>query len=229
MKPGRHAAADGSFGRSAGAAGGRGFALIAVALLLGTLVLNATDDEPPGARLTTGSSPTVDDGDDGDDGADTTTTLPTITSTTLPPLRPPAEVKVLVVNGTRTKGAAKKVTDVLAPAGYNTLAPTDAPATDASKVYFEVGYEKEAAAVASLLQLPASAVVPIPVPVPVSGGNLRGANVLVQVGPELAVRYAGATSTTAAGSTSTTARTTSTTARATSTTARATSTTTTTR
>ena len=219
MKPGRHAAADGSFGRSAGAAGGRGFALIAVALLLGTLVLNATDDEPPGARLTTGSSPTADNGaGDDDDGGEaaSSTTLPAGTSTTLPPLRAPAEVKVLVVNGTRTKGAATKVTDVLKPAGYNTLAPTDAPAAEASSVFFEQGYEKEAAAVAALLQLPTSAVKPIPTPVPVKGGNHKGANVLVQVGPELAIRYAGATATT------------STTARATTTTARATSSTTTT-
>lgn len=221
MKPGRHAAADGSFGRSAGAAGGRGFALIAVALLLGTLVLNATDDDPPGARLTTGSTPSDEQEPDGGDGA--TTTLPEITSTTTLPLRPPAEVKLLVVNGTRTRGAAGKVNDKLKPAGYNALAPTDATAAEVSSVFYELGFEREAAAVASLLQLPASTVKPMPTPVPVRDGNLRGANVLVVVGPELATGVAGAPATT-----STTRATTSTTARsATTTTARPATTTTT--
>src|SRR5688572_18585602 len=42
VRPGRYAAADGSFGRSAGSALGRGVLLLAVALVIGIVLLNAT-------------------------------------------------------------------------------------------------------------------------------------------------------------------------------------------
>src|SRR5436190_497257 len=48
MRPGRYAATDGSFARSAGGAGVRGLALLALALIIGVVLLNATDADPPG-------------------------------------------------------------------------------------------------------------------------------------------------------------------------------------
>ncbi|MDP9070329.1 MAG: LytR C-terminal domain-containing protein [Actinomycetota bacterium] len=180
MKPGQHAAGDGSFGRSSGVAAGRAAALLAVAVVLGVVLLNAADDVPR-QRLSAGDAPetTV-------RRAVTTTTAPTTTTTS--PARQPKDVKVISANGTTVRGAAGKVRDMLQEAGYNVLAPGDAKRADASAVYFTPGYDREAVAVAEVLGLPTSAVKPLPSPAPVT--DLRGANVAVVVGPELAERLA---------------------------------------
>ena len=211
MRPGRYAAADGSFGRSAGAAMGRGVIVIAGAVLLGIVLLNATDDEPPGSALrATGSS--------SDGGSVSVTTSSTVAPTTTVALRAPKDVKVVVANASGTKGVAARVSDLLKPPGYNVLSPTNAPDAKDSSVLAVAGYEREAAAIATALQLPSTVVKPLPAPAPIP--DLRGANVLVIVGSDLLAKLPAApttTSTTAkAGTTgSSTASTTSTTARAT--------------
>ncbi|MGQ0521679.1 MAG: LytR C-terminal domain-containing protein [Actinomycetota bacterium] len=186
-RPG-HAAEDGSFGKSAGMAAGRGALLLTVAVVLGIVLLNAADDPPP--DRVTASSPD-------DDSSQTSTTLaaPTTTVATVP-LRPPPEVKVLAANGTTTKGVARKVTDQLKGAGYNVLSPTDSQQAGTSAVYFTGDYEREAATVAEALGLPTTVVAALPNPPPLT--DARGANVIVVVGPELAQRVSGTTATTAA-------------------------------
>lgn len=192
---------------------GRGIPLVALAFLIGLALLNRVDSKEPGDQVETGSS-------------DTTSTTavggpvePEVTTTTAAP-RAPREVRVLTANGTDVKGAGGRIKDRLMAAGYNTLAATDtkAKATE-SAVYFAVGYEREAAKVAEALGLAPTTVKAVPAPPPVA--DLKAANVLVVVGPDLA--SAGATTTTArsgtASTTTTTARsgatssTTSTTAR----------------
>ena len=209
MKPGQFAASDGSFGRSAGAAGLRGMLLLAVAVLIGVVLLNATDNEPPGTDVRAGAS--TDDGDNRDDdeeaGGSTTTVGPT---TTTAALRPPGEVKVVVANASGVDGAAKKVSDELKTKSYNVLAPTNSPAkVEATVVYGIAGYERDAQGVAVALGLPPAQAKPMPAPTPIT--DLRTAQVLVMVGPELANRLgaAAATTTTAAAgapATTTTAR-----------------------
>lgn len=196
MRRAGHAAEDGSFGKSAGMAAGRGALLLTVAVILGIVLLNAADDPPP--DRVTAASP--------DDDPQTTTTLaaPTTTVATVP-LRPPPEVKVLAANGTTTKGVARKVTDQLKAAGYNVLSPTDSQQAGTSAVYFTGDYQREAATVAEGLGLPATVVVALPTPPPLT--DARGANVIVVVGPELAQRVSGTTATTtAAGATTSTTR-----------------------
>jgi LytR cell envelope-related transcriptional attenuator len=203
VRSGRHAAADGSFGRSAGANALRGAGLLVVAVVLGVILLNRTDsgnpfDQPVVAGSSRGSHTT------------TTVALPVETTTTTAPLRPPAQVKVLAANGTSVKGLAGQVKDKLTAAGYNALAPTDTSAKPvvASAVYFTAGFDHEAAAVAVLLGLPATAVKPMPAPPPVAA--LQGANVLVVIGQDRApattttVHRATSTSTTVHRSTTTT-------------------------
>ena len=188
-----HAAQDGSFGRSAGMAAGRGAVLLAVAVLLGIVLLNAADDPGPD-RISAGAS---EDDDDGGSSDDTTTTLPPTTLATVPP-RSPQEVKVLPTNGTAVKGVAGKARDTLQAGGYNVLAPTDATRAEASNVYFtSADFEREAQAVASALGLPASAVVAYPTTPPLPVTDPKGANVVVVVGPELAQQLAATASTTA--------------------------------
>ncbi len=212
MKPGRYAAADGSFGRSAGAAMGRGVALLAVALLIGIVLLNKTDDRPPGSSVAAGPGRAA-HVDDGHGGRTTATT--TSTTTTLP-LRQPRDIKVIIANGSNVKGAAGRATDQLKPIGYNVLAPANvSPAVSASTAYYTPGYERETIEVAKALGMPQSVVKLLPSPPPFDG---KTANVLVVLGTDYAGRFAAASgSATSSGSGSGSAgSTTTTTARSTS-------------
>ncbi|HUR49363.1 MAG TPA: LytR C-terminal domain-containing protein [Acidimicrobiales bacterium] len=188
MRPASHAAADGSFGRSAGVAAGRAAMLLGTAILIGLLLLNTSDAEAP--RVTTrtsvdGSDATVPGDDEGP-------------VDTVPAARPPGEVKVLSANATRTEGAAGRVTEKLRLAGYLVVPPTDAPRQDATVIHFAPGYEVEAQIIAEVLGVPLPSVRPLPTPAPIP--DLRDAHVLVMVGPELANP---ATTTTAAAVTTT--------------------------
>jgi hypothetical protein len=176
---GQHAADDGSFGRSAGGAMARGIVLILVAVLLGVVLLNATDAREPHERAASS---------DDDDRGTTPTTEPADTTeptdTTLPEARDPAEVTVFVVNGSGVRGAAARVTETLRASNYVTTEPGNAPeVAESSRVYFTPGYEADAAAVASLLT-PPPAVEAMPDPAPVE--DLRGAQIVVVIAADLA-------------------------------------------
>lgn len=221
MKPGRYAAADGSFGRSAGVAMGRGVALLAVALVIGIVLLNATSNDPPGTRVSASSPTTV---KPKGTSASTTTVPPT---TTTVPAHAPKDVKVLVANGSGTSGVAGNASTPLKTAGFNVLAPTNADKIQESSVYFVPGYDKDAADIAAALGLPATAAKAMPAPAPVKSD--ANPNVIVVIGSADATRFAQASSsgTTAKASSGATTTTTAK-AAATTTTAKAAATTTTT-
>ena len=200
MRPGRHAAGDGSFGRSAGVAAGRGLLLILVALVIGILLYNAADDEGTSLASRDRTATTV--------GRTATSAL---TTTTLP-IRPASAVKVLVLNGTATGGAARAVaTPLNKTAGYNTIAPADASdAVKAAKpattvVHFVTpDFQREAIEVAKFLGLnPATAVKPLPTPAPAT--NIADANVVVVVGAELAAKPPASAGTSSSTTSTTTA------------------------
>lgn len=186
MSPGRHAAEDSSFRRSASGAMLRGVVLIVVAVALGVVLLAATDGPDPFTAVSG-------DGDDPAPGRrDTTTTVAdeTPTSDTLLPVEPPAEVDpstitVLVANAAGgVAGLAGTLTDQVEAAGYQTAPPTNAsPAVDESTVYYATGFEEAANQVAALFD-PALEVAPLPDPPPV--GDLAGASVVVLAGADLA-------------------------------------------
>ena len=204
MRPGRYASDDGSFARSAGGAGVRGLALLALALLIGIVLLNATDADPPGTTVSADGDSDVASGDGGESdaagqGTATTTTAPTTTV----PARAPRDVKVIVANASEVKGAAGNAKKVLDPIGFNVLSPANAAAVAESSVFFAAGYERDAAAIATALQLPGTTVKALPTPAPF---DIKGANVAVVLGADHASKYAaapaagaGATTTTAAG------------------------------
>jgi hypothetical protein len=207
MRPGRYAAADGSFARSAGGAGVRGLALLALALLIGVVLLNATDADPPGTAVSAeGDSDSGDGGPDGASGDDAAASTTTAAPTTTLPARAPKDVKVIVANASEVKGAASGGRTVLAQAQYNVLAPANAPPVAESSVFFTPGYDRDAAGIAAALGLPATTVKPIPAPAPF---DTKGANVAVVLGADHAPKFgtaAGTTTTTAAaGATTTTA------------------------
>ncbi|MDQ1376479.1 MAG: hypothetical protein QOE15_652 [Acidimicrobiaceae bacterium] len=189
MSPGSHAADDGSFPRSAGIQAGRAAILIAVAVLIGVLLLHRTPGSggvvPVQVEGTSTTSPldqittTVKPGGNG-----TATTRPTATTNTST-VRAPQDIKALVANGTATPGLAGKVSNVVHAKGYNTLASTNSTQKPAASIiYFQPSYSADAAALAGKLNLPASAVLAMPQPPPVA--NLNGANILIVVGPDLA-------------------------------------------
>lgn len=176
---GRYASPDSSFGRSTSNAAARGGALIAVAVVIGFLLLwqggvggsdSATDAAPD--ESTTGDASGEDSADDGvdepsteesedaatdedesaaaDETTDETQVEPTVTEAPVT-LRPPNEVLAAVANGTDTGGLAGSRSGVLATAGYVTVAVNALNDTSVSNVFYVDGYGNEAEQVAILL------------------------------------------------------------------------------
>ena len=109
------------------------------------------------------------------------------TTTTTAPLRPPAQVKVVVANGSGVDGAAGKLTTTLQGMGYATGNPADAPANvSATVVYFAAGFEGEAQAVATAIGGQPAIAQPMPTPPPIA--DTQSASVLIMLGPDLAPR-----------------------------------------
>ena len=220
--PGHHAADDGSLARSTGGAAARGAMLIALALIIG-LVLMAFALDDPDTELTSGDDVSdVSPDDTGDDtdvtdgtgdpagdidngiGEDTGEAGDGTTGTSAPPEtigpveegdgpRPPAEVNVLVANGTGGKGIAGSLADKLIADGYIAKA-SNAPSTAAGIIYYRQGYADDARAVATILGAPPDILTPAPgdgtiavAPDAVSDGRLSDANVVVIVGSDNAI------------------------------------------
>lgn len=159
----------------------RGAILVAVALVIGVLLLR--DDDSATTQVAVGSDTAgeIDDTepeDGGEEDADATTT----TTTEAP--RPAAEVKVLVANGSGVNGAAGGTTDALEALGYVTGTPANAERVPTTVVYFTTGFEAEATALAEAIGAAEDAVTPMPAVAPVD--DLQLANVLVHLGPDLA-------------------------------------------
>jgi hypothetical protein len=178
VKPGRHAAGDGSFGRSAGTQTLRGAALLGVALVIGIVLLRTA----PSESTTTVHSPST----------TRTTARPAISGLTTPAPtttaapRSPSQVSVLVANGTNVNGAAGRIKSQLLQDGYNTVGTSNATTSSATTtaVYFVPGYQAEAALLAGALGLQPSAAQAMPSPSPVT--DTKGANIVVVVGSDLA-------------------------------------------
>ena len=180
-------------------AAGRAAALLLANVALVVVLLNASDD---GGGVSAGA------GDTTTTSRVTATTVGRTTTTTTTPARAPRDVKVIAANGTTVRGAAARVTTSLKNAGYNALAPLQAKAATASAVYYTPMYEREAAKVAESLGLPTAAAEPLPTPSPVT--DLRGANILVIIGPDLAERSTSSTTTRGRSSSSSSTTTTAT-------------------
>lgn len=155
----------------------RGVALIAVAIAVGVVLLNATDRTPTFTGSARKSSATT-----AAPSNRSTTSSPPAATKSKP--RNPASVSILVANGSGVKGAAGRVATTLAGSNY-VLKPSVNTKTPASSsvVYYAPGYDADARAIASLLT-PAPAVQPMPDPLPVA--DLAGANVLVVIAADIA-------------------------------------------
>jgi len=110
---------------------------------------------------------------------------PTSTSTSV--LHPPAEVRVLVANGTDVTGAAGATLDTLvANAGYNGVGAVNDLGEEVlleTFIYYAQGYDLDAQNVRLIINADSSNVLPIPETLPID--DLSDANVLVHVGADL--------------------------------------------
>ena len=161
---------DGSLGRSTGDAAVRGALLVGVAVIIGALLLwRGHDDKGSTARSTAGATggtavttttkaavsgptgPSASSSVSGKTGFSGITGPSAATGTTpVSGLHKPAEVKVLVANGTGSANGAGNVTAKLQPKGYAMQAAADAStATIAvSRVYYRDGYAEDAKQIA---------------------------------------------------------------------------------
>jgi len=155
----------------------RGALLIIVAVLLGAgLLANGFRDD----NAASGS---------GSASQTTRTTASGGTGTTVVQAHDPAQVKVLILNGSGKSGVAKAAKDQLAAANYTVLEPGNAKGgtITASIVYFVPGYDADAQTIAAKLGLAASAVQPLPTPLPGSIDDAQGANIVVIIGTDAPV------------------------------------------
>ncbi len=171
----------------------RGAVLIGVAVLLGIALLAQSfrDDSKASSAST----------------ARTTTTVKksgtTVTPSSVVQAHDPAQVKVLVLNGSGKSGIAKAGADQLKAANYTTLDPSNAlggKTITESTVYFVAGYDADAQAIAAKLGLKPTAAKPLPSPVPPEVGDAKDANIVVVIGTDAPVAGGGG----AAGTTATT-------------------------
>jgi LytR cell envelope-related transcriptional attenuator len=206
MNGSRHGAGNGSFGKSTADAALRGALLVGVAVIIGALLLwKAHDDNATASVDTTGGTPTTVAPTSSVPRATTTapqggatTTAPQGAATTAPAaaVHPPAEVKVLVANGTGTPTGASTVSNKLKPKGYNVLAAADANSAtiQASKIYYRAGYAEDAKQIARDLGVAAPVegiIEAMPATPPVKANAAQratDANVLVLLGTDLKIK-----------------------------------------
>jgi len=155
----------------------RGVVLVAVAAVLGFFLLRAIDDSGSGIVVET-ATPTSDAAADA--------TSPDSSDTTAAPIRPQAEVILIVANASGVSGAARTQTDRMTQAGYQAVEPANAPPDTeltTTEILPSAGFEQEAARLATELGLPPESVKPMTDPPPV---DLAGANILVLLGTDIA-------------------------------------------
>lgn len=158
----------------------------AVAVILGFLILRDINDGGDASGGGGGGSSQATTTLPG--GPDVTTTLPDdSTATTVPQLK---AYTVIVANAARVNGAAGQMTTALTGIGVQTLPAINSNATSAvatTTVFYNPGYEGEAADLATKMGLPATSTAAMPSPPPIaSDASLGAANLLVQLGTDLA-------------------------------------------
>jgi len=139
----RRPRAQGSFSRSLAGAAARGTGLVALAVAIGIVLLQYSDDPAPDRRAA-GRAP----------AADSPLAVPSTTTTTAG-ARPPAEVRVLVLNASGRKGVAGEMAGRLGVVGYKTLEPGNTAVRPETTVGCRPGFEREAAALVSATGVPA--------------------------------------------------------------------------
>jgi LytR cell envelope-related transcriptional attenuator len=159
-----------------------GIVLIAVAVLIGVVLLakgfsqedGLVSTAAPADERTTTTTQAAASGGTGVEEETTTTTAAA---------NPPANVSVLVANGSGKSGVAGANADKLKAKDFTKVDTANAPTTAKSTVYYASGAQADAQAVATALGLDPAAVAAMPSPPAV---DLKGATVLVVIGSDKA-------------------------------------------
>jgi len=169
----------GSGGRSAA---GRSIIIVAVAVILGLLILNRGFGDDSAGSGSTGSTTTATTKPAGTSAAVTTTTTIATTTTTVSL----ATATVLVANGAGVKGAAGKLTDNLAVLGIKVIRPAvDAKSQQAATVVYFVanpGADAQAKVLAAYL---GAGVQSAAMPAVLTVAALDGASHVIVLGTDL--------------------------------------------
>lgn len=176
----------GSRSKAGGLATGRTLIVVAIALLLGALILKRAwgNDTPKVTTNPDGSVTETTTKGSGNAATSVATTIPIVTTTTVPLNL--ATNKVLVANGAGIDGIAGRVTAEIQKKGYVPQLPaTNAnAAVPLTAIYYNPtpGADRVARFVAADLGLPATVVAAMPATKPVK--DLATANVLVVLGQD---------------------------------------------
>lgn len=180
--------------RSSGAdANARGLAVLAVAVVIGFLLLlnvgvpgSADDASGPVGTVDSSGLDGPEDPDPTDDPEPTDDPDATTTSSTPDDIGPrqPSEVAVVVLNSGGPTGSAGSTSTTLANAGYDMGAADNAAVRGAAEtvVHYQEGFQVEADEVASVLGLGADVVTAVPESSPGPGAD--SANVIVILGAD---------------------------------------------
>jgi len=141
---GPRARASRSFAFSILGAAARATGLIVLAVAIGIVLLQYSDDGEE--RLSGGRAPT---------GLVPATEIVTSTTSTTAGPRPPAELTVLVLNASGRANQAKPMSDRLGVVGYRTLEPGNATRRPDTAVLCRPGLEREASELVAATGLPA--------------------------------------------------------------------------
>jgi hypothetical protein len=166
----------GDVARGAGSAALKGALLIGVAVIIGILLLQTVDDNP--TKATKPTTPAT--------KPKTTTTKPKTTTTTTAVAHeviPPAELKVIVLNGGAATGDAATMSTKLKQAGYTNQADANnwsGHTQSGDTVLCKPGLGQEAVALSQQIPLQGSTVQDYPTPPPPTYGY--DANCVVVVG-----------------------------------------------
>ena len=166
-EPGRSQRRSSRRGSGAGFSAARGAALIAGAVIIGIVLLNAIDDGNSGPVGDGGTSSTT--ASTKPNSGTTTTTVSGGTVSTAPTTKPaaisPAQVTVLVLNASGRSGVASTLTNTLKAKGYKTLLPNNVSPVRAGTVV-DVKEGKTAPCTTMAALIPGAKVQPMPTPPP---------------------------------------------------------------
>ena len=144
-------------GGGPGFSAARGAALVALAVILGIVLLQAIDDGNDGPVGDAGTTPTT-------SATSTTTTDGASTSSTTNAAAAPEQVTVRVLNGSGVAGAAGQLTNTLKANGYKTLVAGDTTSRSGTVVDAKSDKTAECTTLADLI--PGAKVASMPTPVP---------------------------------------------------------------
>lgn len=144
----------GSFARSMLGAAARGTGLIAIAVVIGVVLLQLSDDSTQ--PLAAGGEAVEVDAPASEAVSTTTTPAPTTTTVTTAAAAPAKDVTVLVLNGSGRNKQAAPMSERLSAIGYRTLEPGNASRREASIVLCRPDHAGDADALVAATGLTAS-------------------------------------------------------------------------